>query len=262
MEPSLSELDRRATRPPAAAFWRLLRVEARLAWRMPALLIGGLALPLVLLVIFAAIPAFRRPSANLGGLTPLDVYLPILIVFAIAIQGLNGLSPRLAGYREQGVLRRLSTTPVSPSWLLGAQLVINLAIAAAAVVLLLVVSVAAWSVVLPSEVPGFVLTLVLAATATFALGLWIAAVARTAHQANIIGGLLFYPMMFFGGLWWPQQLMPAGLRMVSECTPLGAAVQAMQDTMQGSFPAARALLVLLAYSVVFALAAIRYFRWE
>jgi hypothetical protein len=44
--------------------------------------------------------------------------------------------------------------------------------------------------------------------------------------------------------------------------PLGAAVEAIQDSMQTGFPPARPLLVLVAYAVVFAVAARRFFRWE
>ncbi|HEU5355535.1 MAG TPA: hypothetical protein VFU65_13785 [Actinocrinis sp.] len=49
---------------------------------------------------------------------------------------------------------------------------------------------------------------------------------------------------------------------MSDYTPLGAAVQALQDSMSGTFPAARALLVLVAYAAVFGYGAVRMFSWE
>ena len=52
---------------PAAAFGQLVRNEIRLAWRQPTSLIGGLALPAALLIIFSFIPTFRQPQAALGG---------------------------------------------------------------------------------------------------------------------------------------------------------------------------------------------------
>ena len=94
------------------------------------------------------------------------------------------------------------------------------------------------------------------------MGLWVAAIARSAQFAGVISQLLFFSMMFFAGLWLPQQRMPAALHTLADYTPLGAAVQAVQATMQGDFPAARALLVLVAYGVVFAVAAVRCFRWS
>jgi ABC-2 type transport system permease protein len=68
--------------------------------------------------------------------------------------------------------------------------------------------------------------------------------------------------MFFAGLWWPRELMPGALQAISSATPLGAGVQAMQDSMQGQFPPAAPLLVLAAHAVAFGFLAKRFFRWE
>lgn len=247
---------------PSRAFWKLLLTEAKLSWRQPTGLISGLGFPVVLLVIFASIPAFRKPSPALGGLTYLSIYIPILIVFVVAILALIGLTAPLANYREQGVLRRLRTTPVPPSWLLGAQLVINLVVAAIAVLLIFAIGAAAFGVHGPKGVPGFLLSLLLTAVALFAMGLWVAAIARSAQAAGAIGAALFYPMMFFAGLWFPQEVMPTVLRTIGRFTPLGAAVQALQAAMEGSFPSVRALLVLVVYTAIFGVAAVRLFRWE
>jgi ABC-type multidrug transport system permease subunit len=59
-----------------------------------------------------------------------------------------------------------------------------------------------------------------------------------------------------------RELMPAVLQDISNVTPLGAAVEAIQDSMQGQFPPAEPLLVLAGYALVFALIARRLFRWE
>lgn len=56
--------------------------------------------------------------------------------------------------------------------------------------------------------------------------------------------------------------MPGVLQGISDYTPLGAAVEAIQDSMQGQFPPTAHLLVLAAYAVVFGYLGRRYFRWE
>ena len=243
-------------------FAQLLLTESRLALREPVTVVVGLALPLVLLLVFAAIPKFHEHQAALGGLTTLDVYVPILITFILAVIALTLMPPRLATYRDQGVLRRMATTPVHPSRLLAAQLVINLATAAAGIILMLIVSTAAFDVRPPQSPAGFVLAVVLTAASLFAIGLWITAVARSSQMASAFGAMFFFPLMFFAGLWVPRPLMPSALRGVSDYTPLGASVQAMQSAMQGAFSPARALLVLAAYGIVFAALAVRQFRWE
>lgn len=250
-----------AEHPPWSAFGRLLLTEAKLTWRTPVGPILGLGLPVLLVVIFANIPAFTKANPDLGGLTVLSLYAPILSAFALAYLGLVGLSMPLATYREQGVLRRMSTTPAPPSWVLGAQLLVNLAVATVAF-LVINVGMMAFGVEAPREVAGYALSIVLTAAALFAMGLWIAAVARSAAVANAIGSILFYPMMFFAGLWFPRELMPGILRHISDWTPLGAAVQALQSASEGSFPAAQPLLVMVGYALVFGIAAVKQFRWE
>lgn len=246
---------------PAAAFGQLVRNEARLAWRQPTSLIGGLALPTVLLVIFSFIPTFRQPQASLGGLSPLGVYVPILIAFSLAMLALFGLPIPLVTYRELGVLRRLSTTPVPPSWLLAAQGVVQLGVALAGLVGLLVAG-AVLGTPAPRNPVGFALAVVLSVAGLFPLGLLLSAVARTANGAAVIGRLALFPMLFFAGLWWPRELMPAVLRDVSDYVPLGAAVEAIQDSMRGPFPPAAPLAVLAGYAVLFSFLAMRFFRWE
>src|SRR6202034_959704 len=87
-------------------------------------------------------------------------------------------------------------------------------------------------------------------------------VARTSTAANVVGRVVFFPLMFFAGLWLPRALMPPVLLDISNYTPLGAAVQAMQPSVQTGFPPAAPLLVLAAYAVVFGYLARRFFRWE
>jgi ABC-2 type transport system permease protein len=79
---------------------------------------------------------------------------------------------------------------------------------------------------------------------------------------NAIGRLALVPLMFFAGLWLPRALMPSILQDISNYSPLGAAVEAIQYSMQTGFPPVRPLLVLAAYAVVFGFAARRFFRWE
>ena len=190
--------------------------------------------PVVLLIILGSIPGFRHPvSKSTGGLTILDAYVPILdayvpildahvpilIAFVLAILALNALPPVLAGYREKGILRRLATTPVGPGRVLAAQLAVNLAVAAASLVLIVAVVRICFGVALPRQLAGFVRAVVLAAAALFAIGVFIAAVAPTGRAANAIGAILFFPMMFFAGLWPPIAAMPATLRSISHLTP-------------------------------------------
>jgi ABC-2 type transport system permease protein len=245
-----------------AAFGKIVLNEARLAWRRPVGLIGGVGLPVLLLVIFGEIPVFREPSASLGGLTPFDIYLPVLSVFGLAMLAMMGLPIPLVTYRELGVLRRLSTTPVPPAWLLAAQGVVQLCVALSGLGVIIGAGVTVFGAAAPKNPGGFALSVALSVAGLFPIGLVVAAIARTANGASVIGRLAFFPMMFFAGLWLPRELMPTVLLDISNYTPLGAAVEAMQNSMLGGSLPVAPLLVLAAYAVVFGFLARRFFRWE
>lgn len=247
---------------PKAAFTRLAITESKLFLREPLALFFGVAFPLVLLVIVGSIPSSQQADKTLGGLRFVDVYVPVLLAFVLAMLALSALPVILASYREKGILRRLSTTPVPPSWVLAAQLAINFVVAVTAMILIVGIGRLVFDVALPRQLIGFVLAVLLAAAALLALGLFVAAIAPNGRAANGIGVMLFFPLMFFAGLWVPREQMPDTLRHVGDFSPLGAAVQALQDTTQGHWPHLQALVVMGAYAIVFGVAAVRLFRWQ
>jgi len=114
-----------AKRTPRSAFGKLVLNEFRLAWRQPLGLIFGLGLPVLLLVIFGSLPKFHEHLKTLGGLTAFDVHIPGSRRASHRWARVWSLPGPLATYREQGILRRLSTTPVPPAWVLVAQLLVN-----------------------------------------------------------------------------------------------------------------------------------------
>lgn len=247
---------------PRVAFGKLLLNESRLALRVLIGLGAGLGLPMLLLVILGLIPGTREPSSDLGGLSYFALLYPILVAVTILSQSIQLLPRTLIKYRETGILRRLSVTPVPPSWLLAAQIVINLAIAVIGIILLTAVGVAAFGLALPKNLPGFLLADLLTFTSLFAIGLCIAAVIRNDAVAQGIGALLFFALLFLGGLWIPRPLMPAFLLNISNWTPIGPSVDAIQRAMNGSFPSLQSLFVLVVYTVVFGYLAVHYFKWK
>jgi ABC-2 type transport system permease protein len=254
------------TAPPAAvrgsAVGRLTATELKLIGREGARFFVRLAVPPILLVIFGAIPLYTQRRATLDGYTLLDAYVPILIGYALALLALTALPMALAGYRERGILRRLQTTPAGPVRVLAAQLIANLAVIASMVILILAVARLGYGVFLPRQAAGFVAAALLGAAAMLSIGLLIAAAAPSAQAAQGIGMVLLFPMMFFAGLFFPIPVMPPFLRHLSHATPLGAAVQALQDAWLGHWPHPLQLLTMAAYAVACGLAAARLFRWE
>jgi ABC-2 type transport system permease protein len=243
------------------AFKRLLITELKLFAREPMLAFWGLIFPIALLLILGAAGS-NKPDRSLGGLRLIVVYTPIVMMFTVTIMSISALPAALASYRDKGYLRRLSTTPVGAARLLAAQLLIVFAMQVCVVVLVLAIARLAFSVPLPQELGGFVLAIILVAAAMLSLGTLIAAVAPSQRLAGVMGSLLFFPLMFFAGLWVPQAEMGSTLRTISHYTPLGAGVPAVQHAISGAWPGTAHLLVLAGYALLLCAASTRFFRWE
>jgi ABC-2 type transport system permease protein len=241
---------------------KLIGTEVKLLFREPVAVFFALAFPSILVIILGSVPSFREPDKDIGGLRVIDLYVTIAITLVLAMLALQGAPGAVATYRERGVLRRLSTTPVHPAKLLTAQLVTWLSTALVSAVLVMVVGRVGFSVPVPHELFGFLVAMLLSAAALFAIGLFVAAVAPNGKAGNAIGVMLFFPVMFFAGLWAPRESMPPLLRRIGDFTPLGAGEQALHDATAGAWPHLGQLAVLAAYVVVFGVAAARLFRWE
>lgn len=239
---------------------KLIEVEWRLLRREPVALFWGVAFPVVLLVVMGL--ASSGPDNDLGGVSLVDAYVPIVIAFTLAILAVSALPTVVATYREKGVLRRLATTPVAPARVLAAQVAVNLGVCVTATVGVLVVARLAFGVGLPGRPVGFVLAYALTAAALLGIGMLVAAVTTTARTANAVGAIVFFPMMFFAGLWVPRAAMGPTLRHISDVSPLGAGVGALQAAMRGDFPRPLHLVALAVWAAVAAACARTLFRWD
>lgn len=232
------------------ALAKLTTTETKLLLREPGSLVSVL-IPLFFLIVFGA----STPKND-------TVLLPMGMAIAVGLIGLYLLPTTLAGYRERGILRRLSTTPVKPAYLLAVQLLLQLALLAAATALQLTVAGGVLGIHLPDRALPVVLACALGTAAMFAVGLLIAALAPNGRAANGIGVLLYFPMAYLAGLIQPVTQMPANLARIGEYTPLGAFRASLHQAWSGQALEILPLVLLAVYTVVISAVAARCFRWE
>jgi ABC-2 type transport system permease protein len=248
-------------------------MEGKLFLREPLSVIFGVLFPTGILLMLGAVPALREPSDEYSGARFVELWAPTALVLGLAIIGLQHIPGVIATYRETGILRRMSTTPVSPGLVLAAQLIVAATAAVIATVLLVV---SAWLVldVPPPQNPlGFVAAFVIGVGALLAIGLVIAAVAPNARVANTVALIVFMLVMFVGGVYLPRFLMPDFILRLGDFTPPG--VQALLDTwtkdaaiaaalgdQATSTPVLLQLGIMALVAVAAGVAAARMFRWE
>ncbi|GLF99619.1 ABC transporter permease [Streptomyces yaizuensis] len=240
----------------------VLKTETRLLLREPAALFWVLAFPTLLLCILGAIPSNREHSTDLGGLRVVDLYVPIAVLLAVLTAGLQTMPPVLTGYRERGILRRMSTTPIRPGSLIGAQIALHGAAVALSSLLALAVGRIVFDVALPRHLVGYGVALALVTLATLALGATVSAVCRTTKITQAVGSAVFFPAMFTAGVWMPVATMPDLLRHLVTLTPPGAAARALDATAAGQWPSWTHLGIMALWAVLLIAAARRWFTWE
>lgn len=247
----------------SGAMATLTRQETRLFLREPVALIFGLLFPPVLLLTMGYLfPGFDEPLPELGGERLIAVYMPTIIGMALATLSIMMLPMTLSSYREMGILRRLRTTPIHPSRLLLAHVTANAVVAIAGTAVTIVVAKLAFDVPLPEAPIWFVVSFGMALVVMFTLGLFIGALARSQTSGQVLGFSLFFPMLFFAGVYLPRPFMSETLVTISNFTPLGAAVQTLLDSAAGTAPSGQEMAVMAGYTLVCGALAIRLFRWE
>ncbi|HEX6360365.1 ABC transporter permease [Actinophytocola sp.] len=245
-----------------SALYRLTASETKLFFREPVGVFFTLVMPPLLFVILGLIPSFRENSPDLGGLRVIDLYTPVIIAMAITMFALSGLPQQFATYREKGILRRMRVTPVKPVVMLGAQLLMCLALSVVVLLVIMAIARAAFDVSLPRQLPAFLMAFLLCSLAMFAIGLLVASLAPSGKGAGAIGTFLFFPFLFTAGMWGPRETMPEVMRRISDFSPLGAGVQSLGDAAAGHWPQLLHLAVMLGWTIVAGGLAARYFRWE
>jgi ABC-2 type transport system permease protein len=213
---------------------KLIWVELKLFAREPIAVVFAFAFPLVVLLVLAGVFGSEPDPENFGaGVSGIDYYVPGYLAVVIASIGLIGLPVHLASLRERGVLRRLRASSVSVMSVFGAQMAVNVAMAALGGAVLLVAASLVYDVHAPSSVAGVALAFGVGTLSFVALGFLLGSLAPTARAAQAIGLVLFFPMWLLSGAGPPRGVMTETMRQLSDVLPLTRVVTAIQEPWLG-----------------------------
>lgn len=212
-------------------------------------------------------PAFtvEQEPVQAAQLRSIDFLLPGILAMALMQLGLFGTAQPLVALRDQGVLRRLSATPL-PRWtVLASQIAMRLTIAIAQTVIIVGFGVVVFQVPLQGN-PFLLFGMVVLGALTFiAIGYMVAAFSKNQESASGISSLINFPMMFLSGLFFPVEFVPQFLQPVIAIIPLTYLVDAIRQIMIGTnplFPMPLDIGILAAWFGVSLVVAVRFFKWE
>ena len=237
-------------------------VQGKLFVREPAAFFFTLVFPLLLILVFGAV--FGNEPGGPFAFGYIDYATPAITVLIIVTIGLMGIPTQTAAARENKILRRFRAAPMHPTTYVGATVLVYYVISVVGMALTIVVATVVFGLNFGGSWLDVFLAFTLIGTAFFSVGYVIASVAPTARVAQVIGQMLYFPMMFLSGVAFPLQLMPDGVLRVAEMLPMTHAVHLLQNLWLGQ-PWADSLvhvLVMLGTLVLGLVLSARLFRWE
>ena len=243
------------------SFWRMYRVEQRLFFRSPDVILFCLLMPLVVLVLIAMITGSK--AAGDSGLNYLQSAYVSLSTVGICCSAFMSIPITVVELRSQGILRRMYCSPCSPARLLACDIIASGVIAAVSTLLLTVASVVFFGYEMAGSVTLYIAAWLLTMVSMFSIGLLVAALCRTTKSMNVATSILYFPMLLFSGATIPAEVFPAPVQTVTRWMPLGIGIELMKKVSVGRCDEiALALVSLIAIAVVCGGIALKTFRWE
>lgn len=246
----------------ATLLWHQVRLEQRAFWRNPQSAFFTFAMPVGLLVIFGFI-AHRLPGS--GAVRPQVLLVPGFLAFGLIVAAYANLAATITFLRDEGVLKRIRSTPLPPMTYITAQL---LSTAVSAFLLTLTCIAFGWVVFGVSPLAGrsllFALVVLLGVACFASLGLAITRAIKRADAAGPVTNATYIPLAIISGTFSDNLTLPHWLNHVAGLLPIKAFTDALRAGYNPAFHGSVAgdLAVLAVWGAAGVLLTRRFFRWE
>jgi ABC-2 type transport system permease protein len=246
--------------------WKLTWLEVKIFVREPLGVIGSVIVPVVVFVVLGRLLGGGSGASNQSEWVRdfVGVDLPVFAAILIVLSAVLSLVTIIAIYREGGILKRLRATPLQPSAILGAHVLVKLLFTIVTAAMLMLAGRQYVPAGLHVPVLPFGVALIVSTFSVLSLGFVIASLVPTARFAQPIGTLILYPMVGLCGLFVPVDALPPALQAVSHVVPLTYATSLMRGVLLGDPLSAHLtdIAVLLAVFGACTAVSARVFRWE
>jgi ABC-2 type transport system permease protein len=246
---------------------RWIHARVLVILRTPRAAFFSLIFPLILLALLNGTNSGNTVTAAGGKVDFAQYFTPSIGIYALAVSCYTTPIFGLANARDQGILKRIRGTPLSPwiyltSWLAG-----GIVTGLAAMAVMVAVSIPAFHLhIYPRLLPAAFVTAILGAATLGALGLAVSTFVRRADTAPTIANLTLFPVLFLSGVFFPLHGAPEWTLRVAHLFPLSHLVEAFTACFsphtQGSGFAARDLAMIALWGLGGLAFAARRFQWE
>jgi ABC-type multidrug transport system permease subunit len=187
-----------------------------------------------------------------------------LVMFTMIVL-LTGSATTLVVEREQGLLRRLASTPLSRGAIVLGKWASRMTLGVVQIGFAMVVGTLLFKVDWGAAMPMVLVLLVTWAAFNASLALLLANLVRSQGQASGIGVLVSMVLAALGGCWWPIEITPSWMQGLALFLPSGWTMDAMHKLVNFGYGPASALPHVVALGVAAIVAgatAARLFRYQ
>jgi ABC-2 type transport system permease protein len=243
---------------------RLTWLELKIFLREPLGAVGSLVLPVLVFILLGRLVGSRMRPEALESSGFLRISLPVFTTLIIVLSAVLSLVTIISIYREGGILKRLRATPLRPTTILTAHVLVKLLLTSASLAAMVLAGRRFYPVGVEAPLLSFAGALVVSTVSLMSLGFLIASVVPSARFAQPLGSLILYPMVAISGLFAPLDSLPPMVERVARVLPLTYAVSLLRGIWAGEGWVSHAtdVAALAAFFLVFTAVAARVFRWE
>jgi len=242
-------------------FMSMYKVEQKLFFRSPDVILFNLIMPLVALILITLI-AGNKAAAD-SGLTYLQSSYVALSTVGICCSAFMSIPISMVEYRSQGVLKRMYCSPCSPARLLACDTIASGVMAIVSTIILTIAACLFFGYRMAGNALVYCAVWFLTMLSMFSIGLLIASLCKTTKSMNVVTSLVYFPMLLFSGASIPAELFPKGLRFFADILPLGVGINILKKVSVGTYEGiVSGIIVLGVIALLCSIISVKTFRWE
>jgi len=238
-----------------------IALEIKLFLRRKDELFWNLAFPLFFMVLYGLIYG----DTIWGEIKAIDYMFPGIIVMALMVNGIMVAATIFVEERGKGIYRRLSLTPLKRHTIIGAQIIHRYMVTLIQTILLLAIGIFGFKVNITGNYFYFWLLLTFGSLCFLSIGFALATLIRSTRSATPICLIVFFMMLFLGGIFFPLDVMPDFMSVIAKVLPsthLNDAIRLVVIEGAGLGTVWLDLLIVGAWFLVSLVVSIKFFRWE
>lgn len=198
-------------------------------------------------------------------LTSFDYTFAGLLGFSLIGLGIFGPVNVFPELKKQGILRRLSTTPLKVWQYFTAVMLSQTAVGLVSIFCMFVVAITVFHLSIVGNILELLVFIIFSIIMILGIGLAIGGWASNERQAAPLSNIVVFPMMFLSGTFFPRFAMPEWLQQVSNYLPLTPAIDGIRFIATEGAHLSQILPqlgLMAAWTVIIYVIAFRVFRWE